>query len=65
MYKSTGDYCCHPVVGIRMNVGVTVKFYDKVFKEGQLSVYWQKYVHEVLIYHLGGLSLLRKSVGTG
>ena len=24
--------------------------------------YWQKYVHEVLVYRLGGLSLPRKSV---
>ena len=24
--------------------------------------YWQKYVHEVLVNHLGGLSLPRKSV---
>ena len=26
--------------------------------------YWQKYVHEVLVNRLGGLSLARKSVGT-
>ena len=37
-----------------------------LIKEGQLSVtgesYWQKYVHKVLVNHLGGLSLPRKNV---
>ena len=29
---------------------------------GSVVSYWQKYVHEVLVNHLGGLSLPRKSV---
>ena len=29
---------------------------------GEVVSYWQKYVHEVLVNHLGGLSLPRKSV---
>ena len=31
------------------------------FQEAVVS-YWQKYVHEVLVNHLGGLSLPRKNV---
>ena len=27
-----------------------------------MVIYWQRYVHEVLVNHLGGLSLPRKSV---
>ena len=34
-----------------------------IIQEGQLVVsYWRKYVHEVLVNRLGGLSLPRKSV---
>ena len=29
---------------------------------GAVVSYWRKYVHEVLVYRLGGLSLSRKSV---
>ena len=29
---------------------------------GAVISYWRKYVHEVLVNHLGGLSLPRKSV---
>ena len=32
------------------------------FKKGSVVSYWQKYVHEVLVNHLGGLSLPRKHV---
>ena len=32
---------------------------------GAVVSYWRKYVHEVLVNHLGGLSLPRKSVGRG
>ena len=31
---------------------------------GTVISYWQKYVHEVLVNRLGGLSLIRKSVAT-
>ena len=35
-----------------------------LIQEGQLSVtYWRKYVHEVLVNRLGGLSLPRKKCG--
>ena len=38
-------------------------FLPPLIKEGQLSVTgWRKYVHEVLVNRLGGLSLPRKSV---
>ena len=31
-------------------------------QHSRLCIYWQKYVHEVLVNRLGGLSLPRKSV---
>ena len=42
--------------------GNILSFHLPLFQEGQLSVYWRKYVHEVLVNRLGGLSLPRKSV---
>ena len=33
-----------------------------LFQEGVIVSYWQKFVHEVLVNRLGGLSLPRKSV---
>ena len=31
---------------------------------GAVIIYWRKYVHEVLVNRLGGLSLTRKSVAS-
>ena len=42
--------------------GNILSFHLPLFQEGQLSSYWRKCVQEVLVNHLGGLSLPRKSV---
>ena len=34
----------------------------KTLSRGAVVIYWQKYVHKVLVNHLEGLSLSRKSV---
>ena len=38
------------------------RFSFRFFKKGSVVSYWQKYVHEVLVNRLGGLSLPRESV---
>ena len=38
------------------------RFSFHFLKKGRVVSYWQKYVHEVLVNRLGGLSLPRKSV---
>ena len=49
------------VLGTRS--GHILSFLLPLIQEGQLSeLYWQKYVHKVLINRLVGLSLPRKSV---
>ena len=42
--------------------GNILSFLLPLFQEGQFVSYWRKYMHEVLVNHLGGLSLPRKSV---
>ena len=44
-----------------MQVYLQYKYYITVTKRAVVS-YWRKYVHEVLVNRLGGLSLPRKSV---
>ena len=48
--------------GFDTRSGNILSFLLPLFQEGQLSSYWQKYVHKVLVNRLGGLSLPRKSV---
>ena len=36
--------------------------FPSAFSKGAVVSYWRKYVHEVLVNRLGGLSLPRKSV---
>ena len=49
-------------LGFDTRSGHILSFLLWLIQEGQLSVYWQKYVQEVLVNRLGGLSLPRKSV---
>ena len=42
--------------------GLTTYFRFFFRSRGVVVSYWRKYVHEVLVNHLGGLSLPRKSV---
>ena len=49
--------------GFDTRSGHILPFLLPLIQEGQLSVTgWRKYVHEVLVNRLGGLSLPRKSV---
>ena len=49
------------VLGSIPGLATYFRFSFRFFKKGIVS-YWQKYVHEVLVNRLGGLSLPRKSV---
>ena len=49
------------VLGSIPSLATYVRFSFSWFKRGVVS-YWRKYVHEVLVNRLGGLSLPRKSV---
>ena len=40
-----------------------MKSYNSAFSRRTVVSYWRKYVHEVLVNRLGGLSLPRKSMG--
>ena len=42
--------------------GVQIWLSPSAFSRGAVVSYWRKYVHEVLVNRLGGLSLPRKSV---
>ena len=42
--------------------GLATYFHFFFRSKGAVVSYWRKYVHEVLVNHLGGLSLPRKSV---
>ena len=57
--RAPDSYVRGPELGTRS--GNILSFLLPLFQEGQLS-YWRKYVHEVLVNRLGGLSLPRKSV---
>ena len=50
------------VCGFDTRSGHILSFLLPLIQEGQLSVYWRKYVHEVLVNRLGGVSLSWKSV---
>ena len=49
------------VLGLIPGLATYFRFSFRFFKKGVVS-YWRKYVHEVLVNRLGGLSLPRKSV---
>ena len=49
------------VLGSIPGLATYFRFSFRFFKKGSRS-YWRKYVHEVLVNRLGGLSLPRKSV---
>ena len=48
--------------GFDTRSGNVLSFLLLLFQEGAVVSYWRKYVHEVLVNRLGGLSLPRKSV---
>ena len=50
------------MMGHNTRSGNILSFLLPLFQEGQLSVTGEKYMHEVLVNRLGGLSLPRKSV---
>ena len=50
------------VLGSIPNLATYFRFSFRCFSRGAVVSYWRKYVHEVLINRLGGLSLPRKSV---
>ena len=51
------------VLGSIPGLATYFRFSFRFFKKGRTFVsYWRKYVHEVLVNRLGGLSLPRKSV---
>ena len=52
------------VLGSIPGLATYFRFSFRFFKKGSCAVvsYWRKYVHEVLVNRLGGLSLPRKSV---
>ena len=54
--------CLHSSLQAKLRSGNILSFLLPLFQEGQLSVTGGKYVHEVLVNRLGGLSLPRKSV---
>ena len=45
-----------------VSTGLATYFRFFFRSRGAVVSYWRKYVHEVLVNHLGGLSLPRKSV---
>ena len=49
------------VLGLIPGLATYFRFSFRFFKNGSCQ-FWQKYVHEVLVNRLGGLSLPRKSV---
>ena len=49
-------------LGLDTRPGHILSFLLALIQEGQLSVIGEKYVHEVLVNSLGGLSMPRKSV---
>ena len=49
------------VLGSIPGLATYFRFSFRFFKKDSFS-YWRKYVHEVLVNHLGGLSLPKKSV---
>ena len=49
------------VLGSIPGLATYFRFSFRFFKKGSVS-YWRKYVHEVLVNRLGGLSMPRKSV---
>ena len=48
--------------GFDTRSGNILSFLLPLFQEGQFVSHWRKYVHEVLVNRLGGLSLPRKSM---
>ena len=44
------------------NLGLVSRAHPSAFSRRAVVSYWRKYVHEVLVNRLGGLSLPRKSV---
>ena len=42
--------------------GMMISIYSEMISRRAVVSYWRKYVHEVLVNRLGGLSLPRKSV---
>ena len=50
------------VLGSIPGLATYFRFSFRFLKKGRVVSYWRKYVHEVLVNRLGGLSLPRKSV---
>ena len=60
--QSVGHLTCKSRVLVRYQVWQHTFVSPSAFSTRAVVSYWQKYVHEVLVNHLGGLSLPRKSV---
>ena len=60
--QSVGHLTCKSgVLGSIPSLATYFRLSFRFFKKGSCR-YWQKYVHEVLVNRLGGLSLPKKSV---
>ena len=54
--------CCNAGGWVDTRSGNILSFLLPLFSRRAVVSYWRKYVHEVLVNRLGGLSLPRKSV---
>ena len=60
--QSVGDLTCKSgVLGSIPGLATYFRFSSRFLRRAVVS-YWRKYVHDVLVNRLGGLSLPRKSV---
>ena len=60
--QSVGHLTHKSGVWVRYPVWQHTFFSPSAFSKGAVVSYWRKYVHELLVNRLGGLSLPRKSV---